>query len=245
MQKAKKDFRPPPPDEGAYGGLCLQGGGIAASLWQGLKSFGSGGLYTGYPAMPQSVVRHSVAIANGAYWMARYYRMEEDVCRKLYTAARLHDIGKIMVPPEILEKPGELTVEEAGIMRSHAYWTYRMLKDVEGLGDICRWASTHHRKLNGGGYPDLPAGYFPIDFPGRLIACMDIYQALRETRPYHRGRTHREALQVMWQMVRRREIDERITKDMYTVLPCFEGTESGALRTGSPRFETPRKVLRR
>lgn len=123
-------------------------------------------------------------------------------------------MGKLVTPIEILEKPGELDNEEFEIIKKHVYWSYVMLKDVEGFDEICRWAVTHHRKLNGTGYPDLPTEYLNMDIVSRMMACIDIYQAVRETRPYHSGRTHRETMSIMWDMVNRGEIDRQITLDL-------------------------------
>lgn len=166
--------------------------------------------------------KHSMQIANRAHLMARHYKMDDETCAKIYIAASVHDIGKLMIPTKILEKPGKLTDEEYATIQSHVHWSYEMLKDVDGFEDICRWAVTHHRKLNGGGYPTLPEIYFPIDLPGKLIACIDIYQAVRETRPYHGGRSHQETMEVMWQMVKAGEIDGPITADIDRVMACFK-----------------------
>ncbi len=96
-----------------------------------------------------------------------------------------------------------------------------MLKDVEGFGEICRWAVTHHRKLTGTGYPELPAEYLEMDFVSRMMACIDIYQAVREARPYHGARTHRETMNIMWDMSLRGEIDRQITRDLDTEMAAF------------------------
>ena len=65
--------------------------------------------------------------------------MDDDTCSCLYVAGALHDIGKLMIPENILEKPGRLTKEEYTEIQNHAMGTYRMLSDIEGLEDITRW----------------------------------------------------------------------------------------------------------
>lgn len=165
---------------------------------------------------------HSIQIANRAYWMARFYGHDRETCATVYLAAAFHDIGKLLTPAAILEKPGRLTDEEYGIIKDHVYWSYQLLKDVEGFDTICRWATTHHRKLNGTGYPELPDEYLELDFFSRMMACIDVYQAVRETRPYHAGRTHRETMKIMWEMVDRGEIDQQITQDMDCEMARFE-----------------------
>ncbi len=165
--------------------------------------------------------RHTEQIANRAYIMARYYGMDDETCANVFFAASLHDIGKLMIPTEILEKNGKLDDKEFEIIKSHVAWSYTLLKDIEGFDKICRWAVTHHRKLNGTGYPDLPANYYPLDFVSRLMACIDIYQAVRESRPYHPGRTHEETISIMQSMVDKGEIDKQITHDMDQAMAVF------------------------
>jgi len=169
--------------------------------------------------------KHSTQIANRAHWMARFYGLETQECIKVYMAASLHDIGKLVTPIAILEKPGKLTKDEFQVIKDHVYWSYMMLRDVEGLKEICRWASTHHRKLDGTGYPELPAEYLDLDFVSRLIACIDIYQAVRETRPYHPGRTHEETMAILYSMADKGEIDRQIVQDMNTEMARFPGAE--------------------
>ena len=71
----------------------------------------------------------------------------------MYLAGALHDIGKMAVGNEILEKPDKLTDEEFDKMKNHAGYTYLMLSQVDGFEDIRDWAALHHEKLNGKGYP--------------------------------------------------------------------------------------------
>jgi len=166
--------------------------------------------------------KHSTQIANRAYWMARYYQFDAETCARIYIAAAFHDIGKMMTPTAILEKQGKLTPDEFATIKEHVYWSYIMLKDVEGLEEICRWAVTHHRKLDGTGYPDLPDAYLENDFVSRLMTCIDIYQAVRETRPYHAGRSHEETMHIMNEMVLRGEIDRQITADLDIEMARFK-----------------------
>lgn len=176
--------------------------------------------------------KHTIQIANRAYLMARRYGMDDETCAKIYFAGSLHDVGKLMVPTSILEKRGRLTSEEYETIKSHVHWSYVLLKDVDGLADICRWATTHHRKLNGDGYPALPESYFPLDFVSRMMACIDIYQAVRETRPYHTSRSHREVMDIMYGMVEKGEIDEQIVRDLDAEMARFKD-DSGDVPTPS------------
>ncbi|MDR1664643.1 MAG: HD domain-containing protein [Clostridiales bacterium] len=178
--------------------------------------------------------KHSLQIANRAYWMANFYGFDKETRAKIYLAASLHDVGKLVTPVHILDKPGKLTDEEYEIIKKHVYWSYIMLKDVDGFDGICRWAVTHHRKQNGTGYPDLPAKYLEMDFVSRMMTCIDIYQAVREARPYHPSRTHRETMSIMWEMVGRGEIDRQITEDLDKEMAQFTGEDGDVPKPTQP-----------
>lgn len=169
--------------------------------------------------------KHTDQIANRAYKMAQYYGMDDETAAEVFFAASLHDLGKLLVPTEILEKNGKLDDKEFEIIKSHIYWTYQLLKDIDGFDEICRWASTHHRKLNRQGYPELPESYFPLDLVSRLMACIDIYQAVREARPYHPGRSHEETINIMQGMVDKGEIDKQIVQDLDETMSVFKDND--------------------
>jgi HD-GYP domain-containing protein (c-di-GMP phosphodiesterase class II) len=104
----------------------------------------------------------------------------------LLLAANLHDIGKLVIHNEILEKGGALTAAEKQIMRQHPYVTFRLLNQVEGLEQVARIAGYHHERLDGGGYP-FGIGAAGLDLPCRIMAVADIFTALAENRPYRSG----------------------------------------------------------
>lgn len=156
---------------------------------------------------------HSMGIAQKAFMMGAYYGLDEDMKTRLYLAGALHDIGKLAVDVNILEKPGRLDEKEFEAIKLHALVTYRILSRIHGLEEICRWASFHHEKLNGKGYP------FGLDAKQlgryeRLMACLDIYQALREDRSYKTGKTHEESMAIMESMAADGYIDKELTQDV-------------------------------
>ena len=131
-------------------------------------------------------------------------------------AGMLHDIGKMAIDNDILEKPSKLSDAEFVRMKNHAWYSYTILSQIEGYEDITRWASHHHEKLNGTGYPfGLKAGQ--LDEKERLLGCIDIYQALSEDRPYKAGMPHGKCIAIMRDMVRAGSIDGRITEDIARV----------------------------
>ena len=87
------------------------------------------------------------------------------------------------------------------------------LQEIKGFEYITEWASNHHEKLNGTGYPYMKTGA-ELDFNSRLIACLDIYQALKEKRPYREAMSHVRAYAILEEMAARGELDYTIVKDI-------------------------------
>jgi HD-GYP domain-containing protein (c-di-GMP phosphodiesterase class II) len=167
---------------------------------------------------------HTTAIANRAWFMACRYGYDDAAKNQLYLAAALHDIGKLAVPPEVLEKPGRLDDREFEIIKGHVSRTAELLEGVPSLDDVRRWAVNHHEKLDGMGYPaGLKAE--DLDFNSRLIACIDLYQAISEKRPYHEERSHGETMRILYEMAERGAIDGNIVADMDVMMAEYPGGE--------------------
>lgn len=163
---------------------------------------------------------HSLGIAQKSRKMGEYYGCGDEECTKLYLAGALHDIGKLAIANTILEKPGKLTSKEFEVMKGHALYTWKILNEIDGLGEIVEWASFHHEKLNGRGYP-FGKKSSELNRNERLLCCIDIYQALTEARPYKPGRSHTDTMTVMREMAAKGEIDAGITED---INKCYEQT---------------------
>ena len=160
---------------------------------------------------------HSSGVAKKAEIMARYYNFDEEKTTRFYFAGALHDIGKLVVSNGILEKPDRLTVDEFAQMKNHASATHYILSQIKEIPDIVRWASNHHEKPNGKGYPrGLTAE--ELSFEDQLMACIDIYQALTEKRPYKDGMSHEKTISIMLDMVSKGDLNERIVHDMDVVM---------------------------
>jgi len=164
--------------------------------------------------------KHSIQIANKAWLMGSYYNFDPTMQAKIFLAAALHDLGKLYTPTEILEKPGKLDENEFNIIKAHVRGTYDLLNEVTGFEDICRWASSHHEKLDGTGYC-FGKKAEELDFISRLLACTDIYQAVCEERPYHPARNHNDTMQVLFSMAQKGFIDSGIVKDYETVMADY------------------------
>ena len=157
--------------------------------------------------------QHSVGVAEKAEMMAQYYQWDGDTVEQIYCAGALHDIGKLMVSRDVLEKPGKLDQQEYQHIQSHAYETYRLLSRLYGAEQMTEWASNHHEKLNGKGYPFGKTAE-QLDEKSRLLACLDIYQALTEDRPYKAGMPHSKAMTILRELVDKGELDGTITEDI-------------------------------
>lgn len=130
-------------------------------------------------------------------------------CKMMRVAGYLHDLGKIAVPEEILNKPGKLTEQEYYIVRKHTYFTYQILSSVSGLEHIATWASSHHEQLDGEGYPfHLEGEDLPIF--SRILAVADIFTALTEDRPYRGGMASGRVLEILRDKANRLKLDPKI-----------------------------------
>ncbi len=160
--------------------------------------------------------KHSLGVAKKAEAMAIHYNYPQEKIIRYYLAGALHDVGKLMIHNSILKKPGRLTDEEYMVMKNHAYYTYEILKNLKGMQDITTWASHHHEKLNGQGYPFGISGK-DLTQEERLMTCVDIYQALTEERPYKKGFPHNQTMQMMYEMAKKGEIDAEILDEVNAV----------------------------
>lgn len=116
--------------------------------------------------------------------------------RRVVIAAGLHDLGKLSVPGETLEKERPLTPRERSALRDHPWHGWRVLERVPGLETINKWANYHHERLDGSGYPfQVPGAQIPLE--SRLVAVADVFTALTEERPYRRGQSSREAVGIL------------------------------------------------
>jgi HD-GYP domain-containing protein (c-di-GMP phosphodiesterase class II) len=152
---------------------------------------------------------HTSGVAACAVALAGLAGFSEFRRRQMMVAGFIHDLGKLAVPAEILEKPSALTREEFDIIRTHAYHTDNILSQVRGLDTIRKWGALHHERLDGKGYPyhltdrDLPFG-------SRIMSVADVFVALTEDRPYRKGMGRDDVLRVLDRMVQRTALDSGV-----------------------------------
>ena len=127
---------------------------------------------------------HSVNVAVIACVIGFGLKLKEEDLQDLVTAALLHDLGKLAIPQEILNKPGRLTQEEYQIMKSHALLSYEMIKERWDLSAQIKIAVLyHHENVDGSGYPEGLEGIEQTMFT-RILHVADVYDALVSRRPY-------------------------------------------------------------
>jgi len=160
---------------------------------------------------------HSSELAVKVATLAKYYGYNEEDTYKLVIAADLHDIGKLAVPNSILDAKRKLTYDEYELIKEHTYYTRIALQEIKGFENIVEWASNHHERLDGKGYP-FGKDHSELDFNSRLMGCLDIYQALTETRPYRPSLSHKAAMKILYDMTNDGFIDSIITQDIDYVL---------------------------
>lgn len=142
---------------------------------------------------------HSIGVAERAEKLSRYMGFDEETVQKMYLAGALHDIGKVAVGNEILEKPDRLTDAEFAVMKHHAAYTYNILSEIDDFEEIRDFAAFHHERLDGTGYP-FGKDASELNVQERMMACIDIYQALTESRPYKKGMSHEGACEILKNM---------------------------------------------
>ena len=121
-------------------------------------------------------------------------------------AGLLHDLGKLAVPNDILEKKGSLNGEEINFIRKHTYYTYTVLSRVGGLEHIAAWAAYHHERRDGNGYP-FHVSDENFSKLARIMAVADIMTALTEDRPYRAGMTKKNAEKILLSMAENGGVD--------------------------------------
>ncbi len=137
--------------------------------------------------------------------------------KHLLIAGLLHDLGKLAIPDEILEKPGALTSNEYDIIKMHPYFTYLILSSIPGFDEVAQWTISHHERLDGKGYPmEVDADNIPQG--ARIIAVADRFTALTEDRPYRKKMPIPEAFKILNNDVKNNIIDGKILDVLKAVI---------------------------
>ncbi|MGB7501867.1 MAG: HD domain-containing phosphohydrolase [Azonexus sp.] len=152
---------------------------------------------------------HSLGVAELSRHLGERMGFGQDSLAEMEIAGLMHDIGKLCVPDEIIEKPGRLTFAEFSMMERHSFETYQILRHVPGLEKIAEWAAFHHEALNGHGYPFRRSAE-TLSWEARIVAVADVFQALAQTRPYRGPQSLEEISSILEEFVARGVLDPDI-----------------------------------
>ena len=153
---------------------------------------------------------HSLGVAHTARMLLKLSRMADtDDLTTMFIAGLLHDIGKLAIPHEILEKPSALDPEELAQIQQHAETSLDLLGSIPGFTCVCEWGGRHHERLDGTGYPHgIRAA--SLSLPMRIIAVADVFTALTEDRPYRAGMPLAEAMRIIESMAELSYLDVNV-----------------------------------
>ena len=139
---------------------------------------------------------HSSRVAKYTTMLARELGYDEDTVERFYSIALLHDIGKVGVPQEVLNKPGKLTDEEFETIKSHTSLGYDTLKDISIMPELSVGAQSHHERPDGKGYPNHLKGE-EIPRVAQIIAVADCFDAMYSNRPYRKRMNFEKACSII------------------------------------------------
>lgn len=160
---------------------------------------------------------HSLGISKLVDKITPKLGYDYEIQNKMHVAALLHDIGKLAISNDIIDKEGKLDERERYEMNKHTYYTRWILEKIKGFEDITNYAANHHEKLNGNGYP-FHLHEEQIGELDRVMAVCDIYQALTEDRPYRNKMPIDKVWSIIDEMVNNNELDGNLVGKIKTIL---------------------------
>lgn len=161
-------------------------------------------------ASPWTAV-HSAGVAAASAALATQMHFSPRELHLMRSAGYLHDIGKLSIPTKILDKPGRLTSPELLAVRSHPYVTYQILDTIGGLPQVAEWASFHHERLDGTGYPFRLSDQ-QLTLGSRIMAVADVFTAMLEDRPHRKGMKMDDALSAIRRMADDGGLDAQVVE---------------------------------
>jgi HD-GYP domain-containing protein (c-di-GMP phosphodiesterase class II) len=161
---------------------------------------------------------HSLGVSRLSRFLAEKMGVDPIDCDKIEIAGLLHDLGKLRVTDEILDKPAKLDHAERLSINAHTFETYQILSNINGFEDIACWAAFHHEEPDGSGYPfHLKAKDMPLE--ARIVRVADIFQAMAQDRPYRKGLNEGDVIGFLQQMATQGRVDAEIVDTAQTWLP--------------------------
>ena len=144
----------------------------------------------------QSDFEHSAAVGRYAAQVATAMGLSAEIRERCWLAGRLHDVGKIAIPTEVLTKPGQLDPDEWEMVREHPHHSAWTIGLVPGLGEVAGIVREHHERFDGAGYPDGRAR-LEIRLEARIVAVCDAWAAILADRPYQAASSSARARRIL------------------------------------------------
>lgn len=162
-------------------------------------------------AKSEFTATHSLGVSRLARLLAEKLGVTASHCDELEIAGLLHDVGKLRIPDEILNKPGQLDTHERQIMNAHSFETYQILRKIDGFERIALWAAYHHEEPGGAGYPfHVPERELSLE--ARVLRVADIFQALAQDRPYRAGMSAEQVGDVLRSLSLKGKLDPAVVE---------------------------------
>jgi putative two-component system response regulator len=160
---------------------------------------------------------HCDRLARYSVALAERLGLSHELCAALRRAGFLHDIGKVVVPDQILSKPGPLNAEERRIIESHPIVGEHICSPLKSFRLVLPIIRHHHEHMDGSGYPDHLRGE-AIPLTARILQTVDVYDALATERPYRKALPNREVMRIMMEETRRGWWDAQLVEQFGTML---------------------------
>lgn len=154
---------------------------------------------------------HSQAVAELCFEIGHKMELDDQSCFRLGLAGLVHDIGKLRIPDDILNKTHDLNEEEFSTIKHHSFDALDILSQLNGFEDVARFSSMHHERLDGSGYPYQLSGQ-ELEVEARILAIADIFQALAQNRPYRAEMVDEQIRCILELEASRGRIDPNIVK---------------------------------
>lgn len=180
--------------------------------------------------------RHSAGVAKTAERLAELVGFSPLECKMMLVAGYLHDLGKLAISSSVLEKPAKLNEDEFNQIRCHTYYTYQLLDKITGFSTIKTWASYHHERLDGKGYPFHIKGE-DLSLGSRVMAVADVFTAIKENRPYRKGMEDVQATEVLISMVSNGGLDGRVVEVLMDHFQMFNELRENSQQKAAKRYE--------
>jgi len=169
----------------------------------------------------QYLLEHSVSVSVLVAIFARHLAIEKRIAKDISLGAFLHDVGKIRIPDEILNKPYKLTENEFEVMKTHVEHSIDIIRQIPNISELAlEVAAMHHEKLDGSGYP-YQLAHDEISLYGRIITICDIFDALTADRVYKQGYSHVKAFNVLRKLASEGGLDARLVDEFIRCMGVY------------------------